>query len=76
MEASSILKMVEDELYNFFFIIDVIVRENDSTMRAVIKHPYKGARGQFLMSYKGELDKEMPDPPLPCIYLPLREGCC
>ena len=32
MEASSILKMVEDAFYNRFFIIDAIFRENDSTM--------------------------------------------
>ena len=55
MEASEILKMVEDTFYNRFFIIDVIVSNNDSTMRAVIKHPYKGARGQVLKSSKGKL---------------------
>ena len=48
MEASAILKMVEDALYNLFFIIDVIVSDNDITMQAVIKHPYKDARGQVL----------------------------
>ena len=62
MEASEILKMVEDTFYNRFFIIDVIVRNNDSTMRAVIKHPYKGARGQVLKSSKGKFDAEIPEP--------------
>ena len=43
MEASTILNMVEDAFYNRFFIIDVIVSNDDSTMRAVLKHPYKGS---------------------------------
>ena len=50
MEASAILNMVEDAFYNRFFIIDVIVSNYDSTMRAVLKHPSKGARGQVLKS--------------------------
>ena len=32
MEASAILKMVEDALYNRFFIVDVIVSDDESTM--------------------------------------------
>ena len=48
MEDSEILKMVEDAFYNRLFIIDVIVSNYDSTMRAVLNHPYKGARGQVL----------------------------
>ena len=62
MEASAILKMVEDAFYNRFFIIDVIFSDDDSTMRAVLKNPYKGARGQVLKSSKGKLDTEIPDP--------------
>ena len=62
MEASAILKMVEDAFYNRFFVIDVIVSDNDSTMRAVLKHPSKGARGQVLKSSKGKLDTETPEP--------------
>ena len=31
MEASAILKMVDDAFYNRFFIIDLIVRDDDST---------------------------------------------
>ena len=42
MEVSAVLNMVEDAFYNHFFIIDVIVSNDDSTMRAVIKHPSKG----------------------------------
>ena len=38
MEASEILKMVEDAFYNRFFIIDVIVSGNDNTMQDVLKH--------------------------------------
>ena len=48
METSAILKMVEDEFYNNFIIIDVIVSDNDSTMQYVIKHQSKGAQGQVL----------------------------
>ena len=62
MEAYAILKMVEDALQNRFFIIDVIVSNNDSTMCAVIKHPPKGALGQILKSSKVKLDEEIPDP--------------
>ena len=39
MEASAILKMAEDASYNQFFILDVIVSDNNSTMQAVLKHP-------------------------------------
>ena len=62
VEASAILKMVEDVLYNRFFIIDVIVRNDYRTMRAVFKHPSKGARGRFLKSSKGKLDEEIQEP--------------
>ena len=62
MEASTILKMVEDAFYNSFVIIDVIVSDNDSTMRSVIKHPSIGVQGQVLKSYKGKLDEEIPEP--------------
>ena len=61
MEASAILKMVEDAFYNRVFIIDVIVSNDDSTMRAVLKHPYKGARGQVLKSSKGKLREDIPE---------------
>ena len=55
MEASTILNMVEDAFYNRFFIIDVIVSDDDSTMQDVLKHPSKGARCQVLKSSKGKL---------------------
>ena len=57
MEASAILKMVEDAFYNRLFIIDVIVRDDDSTMRAVLKHPYELSRSQILKSSKIKLDE-------------------
>ena len=75
MEASAILKMVEDAFYNLFSIIDVIFRNDGSTIRAVIKHPYKGAQVQVMKSSKVKLDEEiselsfLADPPQ------LREGC-
>ena len=48
--------------YNCFFIIYVIVSDDDSTMQAELKHPYKGARGQVLKSSKGKLHTYIPDP--------------
>ena len=48
MEASDILKMVEDAFYNRFFIVDVIVNDDDSTMQAVLKYPSIGVRGKVL----------------------------
>ena len=62
MEASAILKMVEDAFYNRFFIVDFIVSKDDSTIRAVLKHPYIGVRGQVLKTYKGKIDEEIPEP--------------
>ena len=62
MEASAILKMVEDAFYNLFFIIDAIVSDNGSTMWAVIKHQSKGARGQALKQSKVKLDTKIPEP--------------
>ena len=62
MEASSVLKMVEDALYNRYFIVDVIVSDDDSTMRAVLKHPSIGVRGQVLKTPKVKLDEEIPEP--------------
>ena len=62
MEASAILKMVEDAFYNFFFIIDVIVSNDDSTMQDVLNHPSKCARGQVIKSSKVRLHTEIPEP--------------
>ena len=42
MEASAIIKMVEDVFYNRFFIIDVIISDYDRKIRAVIKNSSKG----------------------------------
>ena len=62
MEASAILKMVEDAFYNKFFIFGVIVSDDGSTMRAVLKHPSIGVRGQVMKTSKGKLDTEIPEP--------------
>ena len=43
MDDSAILKMVDDAFYNLFFINDVIVSNNDITIRAVINYPSIGA---------------------------------
>ena len=61
MEASTILKMVENVFYNCFFIIDVIVGNDDSTMRYELKHPSIGVQGQVLKSSKGKIDEEIPE---------------
>ena len=53
--------MVEDAYYNHFFIIDVIVSDDDSTMRSVLKHPSIGVRGQVLKTSKGKLDVQIPE---------------
>ena len=62
MEAYAILNMVGDALYNCFFIINVIVNDDDRSMRAMRKHPSKGAQCQVMKSSKGKLDEEIPDP--------------
>ena len=62
MDASAILKMVEDALYNRFFIIDDIVSNDGSTIRAVHKYPSIGVRGQVLKSSKGKLGEKIPYP--------------
>ena len=54
--------MVEDAFYNRLFSIDIIVGDDDSIMRAVLKHPSKGARGQILKSSKGKLHEDIPKP--------------
>ena len=54
--------MVEYALYNCFFIIDVIVSNDESTMQDVLKHPSIGVRGQVLKTSKGKLDEGIPDP--------------
>ena len=54
--------MVEDVFHNCFFIIAVIVSDDESTMKAVLKHPYKGAQGQVMNSSKGKLDEEISEP--------------
>ena len=55
------MKMVEDALYNRFFIIDFIISNYGSTMQAFLKHPSKDVRVQFLKSSKGKFDDEIPE---------------
>ena len=62
MGASTILKMIEYALYNFFLFIDVIVSDDDRTMQSVLKHQYKSAGGPVLKSSKRKLDEEIPEP--------------
>ena len=71
MEASAILKMVEDAFYNHFFIFDVIVIDDDIKIRDVLKHPSIGVQGKVLKSSKGKLDEEIPEPSF-LAYLPHR----
>ena len=54
--------MVEDAYYNRFFIIDVIVSDDDSMMRAVLKHLIIGVRVKVLKTSKGKLDVQIPEP--------------
>ena len=56
------MKMVEDAFYNRFFIIDVIVSDDNRTMRDVLKHPSKVSRGQVLKSPKGKIHEDIPEP--------------
>ena len=56
MEDSDILKMVEDAFYNGFFIVYVIVSNDNSTMRAVLKNPSIGVQCQVLKTSKGKID--------------------
>ena len=62
MEASANLKMIEDAFYNCFFIIDIIVSDDDSTMQDVLKHSSKGARGQVIKSLKVRIHTDIPEP--------------
>ena len=62
MEASEILNMVEDALYSCFFIIYVIVSNDNITIQAVLKHTSKGDQGQVLKLSKLKIDEEIPEP--------------
>ena len=62
MEASAILKMKDDTFYNQFFIVDVIISDDDSTIRAVLNKLFKGARDKVLKTSKGKLDEEIIEP--------------
>ena len=56
MKAAEILKMVEDAFRDHCFIIDVIVSDNDRTMRSMLKHTLIGSQVRVLESFKGNLD--------------------
>ena len=60
MEAYAIMNMIEDKFHHRCFIIDLIVSDNASTMRAVLKHTSRGYRVQVLKSSKGKLHEEIP----------------
>ena len=62
MEAAAILDMVKYTFHDCCFVIDVIVRYDDSTIQDVLKHPSIGARGQVLKPSKGKLDDGIPMP--------------
>ena len=62
MEASVILKMLEDAFCDRFFIVDAIVSDDDRTMRAVLKHPLIGFWVQVLKTSKVKLDEKIPEP--------------
>ena len=47
---------------NQFFVVDIIVRDDDSTMRAVLKHPLIGFWGQVMKTSKEKLDEEILEP--------------
>ena len=55
------MKMVEDAYYNQFFIVDVIVSDNDSTMQSMLKNPLIGFRVQVLNSCKVKIDEKIPE---------------
>ena len=60
-EASEILKMVEDAFYNCFLIIDFIVINNYSRIRAILNHSPKGSWSQDVKSTKEKLGEEIPE---------------
>ena len=62
MESGAMMKMAEDALCHICFIIAVIISNNDSTIRAVLKHPSIDARGQVMNSSKIKIDEEIPAP--------------
>ena len=59
MEASDILKMIEDTFYNQFFIVEFIVSDDNSTMQDVIKNPLIGVWGQVMKTSKVKLYEEI-----------------
>ena len=62
MEAEAILQMVVDAFNNRGFIVSVIVSDDDSTMKACLKHRKLKADGKQYKSDKGRLDVHIPEP--------------
>ena len=54
--------MVEDAFHNIFFIVDVILSDNNSTMRVVLNHPLICVQVEVLKTSKRKLDEEIPEP--------------
>ena len=54
--------MVEDAFHNIFFIVDVILSDNNSTMRGVLNHPLICVQVEVLKTSKRKLDEEIPEP--------------
>ena len=63
MEASAILKMLEDAFYNRFFIIDVIVSNNDSYYELCSSIHTKLPEVKFLSHRKESFMKISPSHP-------------
>ena len=64
MYDDEMMKMVEYAFCHCCFIIDIVVSDNDITIRAVTKNISRGARGKVLKSSKGKLDEKIPVPSL------------
>ena len=62
MEASYILKVVEDAFHNRFFIVDIVPGDNDITVQAVLDHTLIVVRVRVLKTSKVKLDEEIPEP--------------
>ena len=60
MEADEILNMLEDSFHHGCFTIDVIVRNDDSTMWAALNNKSRGAQGKVLKSSKGKCNEKIP----------------
>ena len=60
MEAGAVHKMVDSGLHHLCFIINIIVSDDVSTIKAVRNHPSRGAQDKVIKSSKGNLNEEIP----------------